>query len=778
MAASVLAPAGVTVRSRMRVRGVVQGVGFRPFVYHLATQLDLAGHVGNDPDGVFVEVEGDEAAVQVFATHLRTDAPPLARIDSVEADRVEPVGESGFRIVETVSGSAVATFMSPDVAVCRDCIDELFDPTDRRYRYPFINCTNCGPRFTITTRLPYDRPNTTMRGFDLCSACEAQYRDPDDRRFHAQPLACESCGPRLWFESGSARHERDDAIAACQRALAGGAIVAIKGIGGYHLACDATSDAAVARLRERKHRGDKPLAVMVGDLATAARLALIDPAEAALLQSRQRPIVLLRQRPRSILSGEVAPRNPLIGVLLPYAPIHHLLLHRVPGHDGPKVPTVLVMTSGNLSDEPICYEDDDAHARLGLIADAWLVHNRPIHVPCDDSVLRVEGGVELPIRRSRGYAPLPINLPFEVPASLAVGGELKNTFCVATGRNAWMSQHLGDMGSVETLTAFGRSLTQFVDMYEVNPTTVAADRHPGYHTRTWAEAHSPVGVEAIQHHHAHIAAVMTEHGLPPDQQVIGYAFDGTGYGSDGAIWGGEILVAGYENFERAGHLRYAPLPGGDAAVRKPYRAALAQLWAAAIPWTTDLAPVRFAAEAERNALKRQLERNVQCAPTSSMGRLFDVVSSLLGIRHVASYEAEAAIELETAAAPNIATARGYRFATDDRLASIDPGPVLRAMIEDMRAGHSTGVIAAGFHAAVATMMVDTADAVRDRTGLNLVALSGGVFQNVVLLSLARARLRARGFEVLTHRLVPANDGGLALGQIAIAARRQKTRSRA
>jgi hydrogenase maturation protein HypF len=785
------------VRHRIRVVGVVQGVGFRPFVHRLATELSLAGNVGNDTEGVLVEVEGKAPVIARFEERLLEEAPPLARIYGLEASPVAARGETGFAIIESRTdraGQAGRTFVSPDVAVCTDCLDELFDPSDRRYRYPFINCTNCGPRFTITISLPYDRPNTTMRAFALCPQCASEYDDPADRRFHAQPVACADCGPRISFEDADGRVEGTDAaLAAAQKALTAGAIVALKGLGGYHLACDAYSPAALARLRRRKQRPDKPFAVMARDLAAARTLASIDDREAALLASPARPIVLLRgattaataSRGGSALPPEVAPGNPYIGVLLPYTPLHHLLFHAVPGGGSP-VPEVLVMTSGNLSEEPICYDDADARNRLGRIADAWLVHDRPIHVPCDDSVVRVEDGAEMAIRRSRGYAPLPVRLPFESPPLLAVGGELKNAFCLAAGREAWMSQHIGDMGSLETLAAFEHSTRQFGEIYEVRPQLVAADAHPGYQTRRWAERSERseraerveeaergdrIGrpVELVQHHHAHIAAVMAEHGLARSERVIGYAFDGTGYGTDGAIWGGEVLVAGYADFERHAHLRYVPLPGGDAAVRKPYRAALAHLWAAGIEWAPGLRPVQAAGAAELTVIERQLQRDFQCVPTSSMGRLFDAVSSLLGLRHTVSFEAQAAIELEETAAAYPGTPADYRFVR--RGDDIDPAPVLRAIVSDLSRDCPAGAIAAGFHQAVARLVVETAVELRETTGIDRVALSGGVFQNVLLVRLARAALSGRGLRVLTHIVVPPNDGGLALGQAAIAASR-------
>ncbi len=629
-----MSTANAAVRHRIRVTGVVQGVGFRPFVHRLASDLALGGYVGNDAGGVFVEVEGQPLDVACFERRLLEEAPPMARVASMEPSEVGTTGERQFRIVESEQGGA-RTFISPDVAVCEDCLGELSDPTDRRYRYPFINCTNCGPRFSITVRLPYDRPNTTMSGFTMCRACDAEYTDPANRRFHAQPVACPACGPRVTFSTVTGAPGRavtegtDAAIAATQAALAAGQVVAVKGLGGYHLACDATSATAVATLRARKARPDKPLAVMVRDLAAANVLADIGPFEAAILTSPARPIVLLPKRAGSRLTELVAPGNPYLGLLLPYTPLHHLLFRAVPG-SGATVPYALVMTSGNLADEPICYDDDDARDRLGHLVDAWLAHDRPIHVPCDDSVVRVESGAELPLRRSRGYAPLPLRLPFVAVPLLAAGGELKNTFCLASGRDAWMSQHIGDMGALPTLTAFKRSVRQFAEMYRVSPQVVAADAHPGYQTRRWAEDETDCPVDLVQHHHAHVAAVMAEHGVALGERVIGFAFDGTGYGSDGAIWGGEVLVAGYDGFERAAHLRYVPLPGGDTTIRKPYRAALAHLWAAGIDWSADLLPVLASSPTELAVLRRQLERGIQCVPTSSMGRLFDAVSSLLG----------------------------------------------------------------------------------------------------------------------------------------------------
>jgi hydrogenase maturation protein HypF len=769
-------PGEVRERRLVRVSGLVQGVGFRPHVHRVAVAAGVSGHVGNDGAGVFIELEGSRDALEQVCRDIVRQAPPLARVDRLTFLAMACKGTVGFEIVASERGEGTSTYVAPDTAVCDDCLGELFDPADRRYRHPFITCTNCGPRFTITRALPYDRPATTMAGFELCAACAAQYSDPADRRFHAQPLACPSCGPRIRLEvAGSPDITGTDAvIAGAQRLLAAGRVVAVKGLGGYHLACDATSAAAMALLRDRKGRAHKPFALMVRDLTAAREIAELSDFEAELLVAPQRPIVLVRARPGSQVDPGVAPGNPRLGVLLPYTPLHHLLFAPVPGAGAPR-PEVLVMTSGNLTDEPICFEDDDARARLGRLADAFLTHDRPIHVPCDDSVVQVVDGATLPIRRSRGYAPTPIRLPFDAPATLAVGGELKNAFCVTRGRDAWLSQHIGDMGSLETLAAFERSTAQFGAIYEVSPAVVAVDLHPGYHTRRWAEAADVAPVVGVQHHHAHVAAVLAEHAVPPGHPVLGFAFDGTGYGTDGSIWGGEALLGSYDAVERVAHLRPVPLPGGDAAIRRPYRVALAHLRAAGVEWRADLAPVTAARPGELEVLARQLERGVGCVSTTSMGRLFDAVAALLGVRQEATYEAQAAIELEVLAAEHAARAAHYRVAHGAD-GVLDPGPMLAAMVDDLRAGRHAGELAAGFHDAVAHAVVDVASCTRARTGVDTVALTGGVFQNALLTTRSRAMLEGEGFTVLTHRLVPPNDGGLALGQAAVVAGRHAIES--
>ncbi|MGW6159410.1 carbamoyltransferase HypF, partial [Streptomyces sp. NPDC055144] len=569
------AVAQVFQRRRVTVRGVVQGVGFRPFLYTLATSLELAGHVTNTEDGVVAEVEGDHSAVARFCDRIAQQAPPLALVESVEHEQVPLTGGSGFAIVASRSQGSSRTLVSPDTATCAACLAEMTDPGDRRHRHPFITCTHCGPRFTIVTGLPYDRAHTTMAGFPMCADCAREYTDPGDRRFHAQPVSCRACGPRLSLVYASPRPATDvDPVHEARALLTAGAILAVKGIGGYHLACDAGNSQAVSALRSRKGRGDKPFAVMVKSLADIEHLVHISPPERTLLTGGVRPIVLLRRRidvPSETcgLSDAVAPGSPDLGVMLPYTPVHHLLLGLPGDPDGPRA---LVMTSGNVAGEPIVTDDAEALERLASLADAWLTHDRPIHVPCDDSVLRVCDGERMTVRRARGYAPLPVSLPVSLRGSLAVGGDLKNTFCLGEGRKAWLSAHIGDMDDLRTQHAFARAERQLESITGVQPGLLAADRHPGYRSGQWAQRHANNRpVVRVQHHHAHVAAVMAEHGLDGSRPVIGVAFDGTGYGDDGAVWGGEILLADYDTYRRLGHLAYVPLPGGDAAVSRPYR---------------------------------------------------------------------------------------------------------------------------------------------------------------------------------------------------------------
>lgn len=754
-------------RRRIGVSGVVQGVGFRPFVYTTAAAAGLSGTVRNDSSGAVIEVEGDPDDVDGFLDLLRADPPPLAVIEAVDVQNIPTFGGTGFRIEDTSRSSGGRTLVSPDVAMCADCRAEQHDPSNRRYRHAFVNCTNCGPRFTLIAGVPYDRANTTMAGFPMCADCAAEYTDPTDRRFHAQPVCCPNCGPRLSYRDR--RHRRtdgEDGLRRARRLLRDGGILAVKGIGGYHLACDAANDIAVSELRRRKQRGDKPFAVMVADLPTARTLCVFDETAQRLLSGTQRPIVLAVRSPDAPVADSVAPHNPDLGVMLAYAPLHTLLFG-LPG-DEPG-PATLVMTSGNRGGEPICYRDDDAAERLSDLADGWLLHDRPILVPCDDSVVRVVSGVELPIRRSRGYAPLPIALPVSVPPTLAVGADLKNTMGLAEGRYAWLSQHIGDMDDLATLSAFGAATAHLGALTGVRPEILVADAHPRYRSTSWAHRHADGRpVRTVQHHHAHIAAVMAEHGLDGSGQVLGFAFDGTGYGTDGAVWGGEVLLADYKGFQRIAHMKYVPLPGGDVSVLRPYRMAMAHLWAAGVPWADDLPPVRACPPDETAVLLHQLETGLGCAPTSSMGRLFDAVAALAGVRQVVDYEAQAAIELEGLSRGADPGGLQYRFLIDfapGATALIDPAPLLNAVVDDVRTGVSCGVIGARFHAAVARLIVSvTAEFATEGA---TVALSGGVFQNALLLGNSITALRDNGFEVITHRRVPPNDGGIALGQIMV-----------
>ncbi len=772
-------------RRRLQVGGVVQGVGFRPFVYALARRLALSGTVANGSAGVTIEVEGGAQALAAFQERLSDEAPRLAQITSISTADIPLRGGTEFQIVASAAGVG-RTLISPDIATCDDCLAELCDPGDRRYRHPFISCTNCGPRFTIITGLPYDRPSTTMAGFPLCPACATEYADPGDRRFHAQTVACPDCGPRLaLYRAGVADLTGDAALRETRRLLSGGAIVAVKGLGGYHLACDAEDATAVSTLRKRKDRGDKPFAVMVGDPGVAEEFALVSVDEHRLLTDPRRPVVLLARRPRPALrlAPEVAPDSPDCGVLLPYTPVHRLLFG-LPGD--PAGPRVLVLTSGNLAGEPIVTDDQDALVRLEALADAWLQHDRPIQVPCDDSVLRVVDHDQLPVRRSRGYAPLPISLPVPVRPALATGGDLKNTFAVGAGRYAWLSGHIGDMDDLATLEAFAAATEQLSTVTDVTPELLVTDRHPGYRSGQWAvRERGDRELVRVQHHHAHLASAMAENDHPDGEPVIGFAFDGTGFGDDGAVWGGEVLIADYAGYRRVGHLGYVPLPGGDAGIRNPCRMALSYLAAAGREWDGRLPSVAACSAVERTVLSRQLQTGLNTVPTSSMGRLFDAVSSLAGVCHRVGYEAEAAMRFEGLARSAGPVGNPYLFGLDevenaaidgDEMIIADPAPVIRQAADDVLAGQPAMIIAARFHAAVADLVLAQAERLRVRTGIGVVALSGGVFLNVLLTRWCAERLRASGFRVLQHRRVPPSDAGIALGQLVVGARSTSVRT--
>lgn len=744
----------VVRRKRISIRGVVQGVGFRPFVYRLARDLGVAGFVRNLSSGVLIEAEAPDAAIEALLARLRHDLPPLARIDAMDVVDVPPRGQASFDIVESVSSGAGLALVAPDAAACDDCMRETFDRDDRRHGYPFTNCTNCGPRYTIIRDLPYDRRTTTMDAFPMCARCDAEYRDPANRRFHAEANACPECGPGLaLLRSGddlAHRFERDtrDTLREVRRLLRGGSVVAIRGLGGFHLACDATSDATVLALRQRKRRSDKPFAVMVRDLAAAERLCVLSDAERELLTSRERPIVIAPRRSATSIAGAVAPGNDTLGVMLPYTPLHALLFA-----EGVET---LVMTSGNASDEPIAASNRHALERLAAIADWFLLHDREIDTPVDDSVVRVSAGSARTLRRSRAFAPAPVDLGADVPELLACGADLKNAFCLTKERFAILSQHIGDLTSYETLTFYEETLERMKRLFRVSPVAVAHDLHPQYASTQFAQR---CGLPAIgvQHHHAHIASCMAENGIR--ERVIGVAMDGTGFGFDGRIWGGEFLVGDLSHFERRAHLRYVPLAGGDVAIRQPWRSAVSYLRDASVAHDLPV-PAK-----QRALVETMLDRGINVFETSSCGRLFDAVASILGLRQEVTFEAQAAIELEQAADPRETGV--YPFAVDGE--EIDLRPTIAAIAAD----RGTAIVAARFHNTLATMIAEVCDRIRAREGVDRVCVSGGVFQNALLLERTVERLRERRFDAILHSRIPCNDGGIALGQAAIAAERMR-----
>jgi hydrogenase maturation protein HypF len=769
-------------RAQVRVEGTVQGVGFRPYVHRLAGELGLAGFVLNDSRGVLLEVEGSAAAVEEFLARLRPEGPPLAVLERLTVQEREPTGRGGFEIRPSPRGEPANAAVTPDSATCPDCLRELLDPVDRRHRYPFINCTNCGPRFTIVRGIPYDRPFTTMAGFEMCADCRAEYDDPSDRRFHAQPNACPRCGPsvRLVRADGSRADGSEvagagdrDPVAAAAAALRDGRIVAVKGIGGFHLACRADDEPTVATLRARKHREDKPFALMAASPEAAAELVSLGAAERELLCAQQRPIVLAPRRRRAPVAPSVAPGALELGVMLPYSPLHHLLLADC-GLDA------LVMTSANVSDEPIAYRDEDALRRLAEIADLLLVHDRPIQTRTDDSVLRVvsapEGRRRLFLRRSRGCVPASLALPDAAARPLlACGAELKNTFCVAKGDRAWVGHHIGDLQNYETLSSFSEGIEHFERLFAVAPEVVVHDLHPEYLSTQYAlerEGTEPIGV---QHHHAHLAACLAEHGQPGP--AVGAIFDGTGYGIDGTVWGGELLVGDVADFRRAGHLTVVRLPGGERAIREPWRMACAWLAAAESMRSEGGAPQLPPALRERVPERawRQVgglvDSGLSSPLTSSMGRLFDAVAALCGVRTAVNYEGQAAIELEAACDPLEHGSYSIELVQDTALLLIDPRQTIRAVAADVARGVPPGAVASRFHAAVASVTVDACSLLADAHDTDLVVLSGGVFQNRRLLEAVAGGLGAAGLRVLIPEQLPIGDGGISYGQAAVAARR-------
>jgi hydrogenase maturation protein HypF len=757
-------------RRRIEIEGVVQGVGFRPFVYRLARSLDVRGFVLNSSQGVVIEAEGEAGAVEQFIPRLKAELPPLARIDELRVSVIEPLGEDRFTVHASRVAAEQFALVPPDVGTCEDCRRDFNTSTNRRYGYPFTNCTNCGPRYTIIRDVPYDRPKTTMERFGMCEKCQAEYDNPLDRRFHAEPNACPECGPGLTLMSAeemeagapvefTSGFQNSEVLACARRLLEQGRIVAVKGLGGFHLACDASNDRAVSLLRERKRRNGKAFAIMARDLETIERLCVVTHADRALLDSARRPIVLLPRRENAAVSVHVAPGNARLGAMLPYTPLHHLLFEGA-SYDA------LVMTSGNLSEEPIVSRNEEAWPRLRGLADYVLLHNREIQTRVDDSVVQSFERRAYPVRRSRGFAPDPVDLGIPVREILACGGELKNTLCLTKDHYAILSQHIGDLENLETMEFFRETLGHLKRFFRVSPEAVAHDLHPNYLSTRFALEESGLRPIGVQHHHAHIASCMADNGV--GGRVIGVALDGTGYGTDGQIWGGEFLVCDFRDFERRGHFRYVPLAGGDSAVRQPWRSALAYLDAAfgseaaalSLPLFREIPPKQIA------FVDAMIARHIQTVETSSCGRLFDAVASILGIRHETTYEGQAAVELE-AVANSSAEIYPFGMADGDPF-QIDFRETIRAIVRDFADASPVPVISARFHRTVAQAIVEACARIRESEHLSRVCLSGGTFQNLRLLEQSLAGLRARGFETFIHHRVPPNDGGLSLGQAVVA----------
>ncbi len=764
----------------IHVTGVVQGVGFRPFVYGMAARLGLRGWVRNTSAGVEIHVEGRQNSLEAFLKGLSSDKPPLAIIDQITASDVPLENFLSFDIRPSTQSEGAFQPISPDVALCPDCERELFDPKDRRYLYPFINCTNCGPRFTIIRDLPYDRAATTMNKFQMCEPCSLEYENPTDRRFHAQPIACPDCGPSVQMRNSTAVRSTDKAVSnidlrlsailKARQLLREGKIIAIKGLGGFHIACDAMNEQTVQLLRQRKGRVGKPFALMFASIEAIKKYCEINDAELALLTGREKPIVLLKIKSGTSMPQSIAPAMDTLGVMLPYTPLHHLLLNQAdPVLAKQTAPSVLVMTSGNFSEEPIVISNEDAQEHLAPLADAFLMHNRKINIRCDDSVVRVEGSTAQSstvfLRRSRSYAPYPVSLPFDTRQTLAVGGELKNTFCLTREHYAFLSQHIGDMENTEVYEAFEKNVEHLARLFRIEPEIIAHDMHPNYFTTKYAEQFASNAQRiAVQHHHAHIASCMADNELS-DRKLIGLSFDGTGYGTDGAIWGGEVMLASYSDFERFAHLEYLPLPGGDSATRNPWRIAVGYAEALGL----DIADLPFLEALDTqavNIVRQQVRKNLNAPLTSSMGRLFDAVSSLIGIRQQVTYEAQAAIEMEVLSKKFIGEAHPYPFDIENGIIRI--GEMFKHIIQDVKLNKAAGLIGARFHQTVSAMAVDAAKNIRAKTGIRETALSGGVWQNLTLLDLTRTALQRENFIVYTHQQTPANDGGLALGQAVVA----------
>jgi hydrogenase maturation protein HypF len=747
---------------RIHIKGIVQGVGFRPFVYSTAKELNLTGWVRNSSAGVEIVASGKTDNLNLLIGKLESEPPPLSKIDHIQWEEIQAGDFSGFRILESkvIPGEFIP--ISPDIAICEDCQRELFDPQDHRFRYPFINCTNCGPRLTIIKDIPYDRPKTTMATFPMCAVCKGEYADPTNRRFHAQPIACPDCGPKIWFQDKNGNRTTHEAgLQQAREFLKDGKIIAIKGLGGFHLACDATNPNAVDNLRMRKKRSQKPFAVMGFSLSAIEKYCEINASDRELILSKEKPIVIVDQKTGNSLPEQIAPGHHTVGVMLPYTPLHLLLLEPENGY-----PDLFVMTSGNISEEPITYSNADCLERLDTIADGFLLHDREIFTRVDDTVMVSMDSQPYFFRRSRGYAPQSIPLPQNDSMDLSVGAELKNTFCLSKGTYAFISHHIGDLKNFETYQAFLDGVDHYSKVFKIKPQRIACDMHPEYLSTKFANEYAAqyqIPLTPVQHHHAHLASCLADNHYDQDAPVIGMIFDGTGYGTDGKIWGGEVLVGNYKNYDRAFHLEEMPLPGGDQAVLHPYRIGIAYLIKSGLSLNDRLAPVHNTNPAELDILVKQVENHINTPLNTSMGRLFDAAASLMGLRRSINYEAQAAIELEQIIEPNIDQAYHFCLNAD----TIQIKGLLEELISDIFEGIPVGVISAKFHNSVVRLVVKIATQIRSQEGIDQVALSGGVWQNLYLLNHAIQALRGEGFSVLFHQQVPANDGGISLGQAAI-----------
>ncbi|MBD3223711.1 MAG: carbamoyltransferase HypF [Caldithrix sp.] len=748
-------------RESIHVNGIVQGVGFRPFIYNLAASLQLGGYVSNNSDGVIIEVEGNDQQIDAFVTDLKEKAPPLADIIDIQRRVVPSTGDSRFTIRPSQDKQDNQTLISPDIAICDDCLQELFDPNDRRYLYPFINCTNCGPRYTIIRKIPYDRPNTTMCTFEMCPQCRREYDDPQNRRFHAQPNACPQCGPEIWLETNKnpeISHSNGNVFINSVRLLDEGSILAVKGLGGFHLAVDAYNDAAVRRLRQRKNREEKPLALMTDDVETIRQFCTITESERELLEDKRRPIVLLQKKNSNALSPSLAPGNKRLGFMLAYTPLHYVLFYYIRKQLNMDHP-VLVMTSANRSEEPIAMTNEDARQRLSDIADGYLMHNRDIAVRADDSVTVLFSEKPEFLRRSRGYVPRPVMMDINGPSVLGLGGELKNTICILKNRYAFLSQHIGDLENYRAHQFFTASVEHLQAILDVDPHGIACDMHPAYFSRQWANGQTHKTVFKIQHHHAHLASVMAEHHL--DQPVIGIILDGTGYGYDQTIWGGEVLIGDYLNLERYAWLEPMPLPGGDQAIKEPWRTAVSYLYKTFGP---ALPHLQLSEDKPSHLITEMIDKNINSPQTSSCGRLFDAAATIAGGRQTIRYEAQAAIELMQSVDHINVSPLDYSCEAP----VIPVQPLIRAVARAALDGQPQSIIAARFHRTLIDLFADLAEKAAQDSGISTIVLSGGVFQNEILHNGLIASIESKGLRVYTNHQVPVNDGGIALGQTVIA----------